>query len=56
MTTSEFTDGSPGWMPWGACQAEDPELFFPVTAAGPALAQVLAPDAAPRHRSNPGGQ
>jgi WhiB family transcriptional regulator, redox-sensing transcriptional regulator len=29
-------------MPRGACRGEDPELFFPVTAAGPALAQVLA--------------
>jgi WhiB family transcriptional regulator, redox-sensing transcriptional regulator len=29
-------------MPQGACQGEDPELFFPITAAGPALAQVLA--------------
>jgi WhiB family transcriptional regulator, redox-sensing transcriptional regulator len=42
MTTSEFACGSPGWMPRGACQGEDPELFFPVTAAGPALAQVIA--------------
>jgi WhiB family transcriptional regulator, redox-sensing transcriptional regulator len=42
MTTSDFTDGSPGWMPRGACRGEDPELFFPVTAAGPALAQVFA--------------
>ncbi len=29
-------------MPQGACHGEDPELFFPITAAGPALAQVLA--------------
>jgi len=42
MPSSEFADGSPGWMPRGACRGEDPELFFPVTAAGPALAQVLA--------------
>lgn len=42
MTPSEFADGSPGWMPRGACRGEDPELFFPVTAAGPALAQVFA--------------
>jgi WhiB family redox-sensing transcriptional regulator len=27
-------------MPRGACQGEDPELFFPAAAAGPALAQV----------------
>jgi WhiB family redox-sensing transcriptional regulator len=42
MLTSEFAAGSPGWMPRGACRGEDPELFFPVTAAGPALAQVFA--------------
>jgi WhiB family transcriptional regulator, redox-sensing transcriptional regulator len=41
MTTSEF-GGSPGWMPRGACRGEDPELFFPITAIGPALAQILA--------------
>jgi WhiB family redox-sensing transcriptional regulator len=27
-------------MSRGACRGEDPELFFPITAAGPALAQV----------------
>jgi WhiB family redox-sensing transcriptional regulator len=42
MTTSEFAVGSPGWMPWGACRGEDPEIFFPIAAAGPALAQVFA--------------
>jgi len=42
MPKSKLTSGSPSWMPQGACQGEDPELFFPVTAAGPALAQVLA--------------
>ena len=29
-------------MSWGACQAEDPELFFPIAASGPALTQVFA--------------
>jgi len=42
MTTSAFAGGSPGWMPRGACRGEDPELFFPITAAGPALTQVFA--------------
>ncbi len=42
MTASQFAGGSPGWMPRGACRGEDPELFFPVAAAGPALAQVFA--------------
>lgn len=42
MPSSEFTFRSPGWMPGGACRGEDPELFFPIAAAGPALAQVFA--------------
>jgi WhiB family transcriptional regulator, redox-sensing transcriptional regulator len=29
-------------MELAACQAAEPELFFPVSAAGPAVAQVLA--------------
>ena len=42
MLSAEFSGTSPGWMPRGACQGEDPELFFPIAAAGPALAQVIA--------------
>jgi WhiB family transcriptional regulator, redox-sensing transcriptional regulator len=42
MPKSEFSGGSAGWMPRSACSGEDPELFFPVTAAGPALQQVIA--------------
>jgi WhiB family redox-sensing transcriptional regulator len=29
-----------GWMSFGACRSEDPELFFPFTAAGHELQQV----------------
>jgi WhiB family redox-sensing transcriptional regulator len=32
--------GSLGWMSYGACRSEDPELFFPISASGPALLQV----------------
>ncbi len=34
--------GSLTWMSRGACQAEDPELFFPIAAHGPALSQISA--------------
>lgn len=30
------------WMSQGACRGEDPEIFFPVAAHGPALAQASA--------------
>jgi len=32
--------GSLGWMSYGACRSEDPELFFPISASGPALRQI----------------
>jgi WhiB family transcriptional regulator, redox-sensing transcriptional regulator len=30
------------WMSQGACQGEDPELFFPIAIQGPALPQISA--------------
>ncbi len=30
------------WMSLGACQGEDPELFFPIATQGPALPQISA--------------
>jgi WhiB family transcriptional regulator, redox-sensing transcriptional regulator len=42
MPTAQFSGRSAGWMPRGACQGEDPELFFPIAANGQALAQVIA--------------
>ena len=30
------------WMSLGSCQGEDPELFFPIAAYGPALPQISA--------------
>ena len=41
MTTSTTAAGS-AWMDLGACREAEPELFFPVSSAGPALAQVAA--------------
>jgi WhiB family redox-sensing transcriptional regulator len=34
------SEGFPGWMSLGACRSEDPGLFFPVSSAAAALAQV----------------
>ncbi len=31
-----------GWMSHGACQREDPELFFPISARGGAQRQIEA--------------
>jgi hypothetical protein len=30
------------WISQGACRDEDPEIFFPITAQGPAAAQASA--------------
>ena len=30
------------WMSRGACQREDPELFFPIAVTGPAVEQISA--------------
>jgi WhiB family transcriptional regulator, redox-sensing transcriptional regulator len=42
MPLSDPATGSSRWMSRGACQHEDPELFFPIAAVGPALDQVSA--------------
>ena len=39
---SGYVAASINWMPRGACQGEDPELFFPIGASGPALYQISA--------------
>jgi WhiB family transcriptional regulator, redox-sensing transcriptional regulator len=40
MRSADHARGPAAWMSHGACQGEDPELFFPVTATGPALQQI----------------
>jgi WhiB family redox-sensing transcriptional regulator len=42
MLPSDAPVGSLGWMSRGACQGEDPELFFPFTANGAAVHQITA--------------
>ncbi len=43
MTTTAMTttaDGLAEWWSLAACQSADPDLFFPISASGPALGQV----------------
>ncbi|MGH3411190.1 MAG: WhiB family transcriptional regulator [Streptosporangiaceae bacterium] len=42
MLSSDAAAGSLGWMSRGACQGEDPELFFPIAANGAAVHQISA--------------
>jgi WhiB family redox-sensing transcriptional regulator len=39
---ASYVTASITWMPLGACQGEDPELFFPIAVQGPALSQISA--------------
>jgi WhiB family redox-sensing transcriptional regulator len=42
MNMPAMADRTLDWLDLGACQNEDPDLFFPITSAGPAVAQVAA--------------
>ena len=44
-----FAAASLSWMSRGACQGEDPELFFPIATEGPALLQISAAKEVCRH-------
>jgi WhiB family redox-sensing transcriptional regulator len=35
-----YNDDDEHWTVWAACRGVDPELFYPVSAAGPAVTQV----------------
>jgi WhiB family transcriptional regulator, redox-sensing transcriptional regulator len=41
-TPSEPAGRSTAWMSRGACQGEDPELFFPIASTGPFRVQIDA--------------
>ncbi len=42
MSGSDADARSLDWMARGACQREDPELFFPIAASGPGLLAIKA--------------
>jgi WhiB family redox-sensing transcriptional regulator len=42
MLPSDDAAGSMTWMSRGACQREDPELFFPIAADGPSPEKIKA--------------
>jgi WhiB family redox-sensing transcriptional regulator len=42
MNMHAIADRTLDWLDPGACRDEDPDLFFPITSAGPAVAQVAA--------------
>ena len=42
MLSSGSARGPTAWMSQGARRGKDPELFFPITATGPSLRQIIA--------------
>jgi WhiB family transcriptional regulator, redox-sensing transcriptional regulator len=38
----DMTETTADWWSRGACSSADPELFFPISQAGPALQQLAA--------------
>ena len=40
VAREDGTGGRTTWMALGACRASDPELFFPISAAGSSVEQV----------------